>query len=70
MKLVTIFLTVVLGNFLFSESLLFKNASVYTGNTTEIFKDHDIYVVDGKIAAIDKDINLSADNLSADMFGF
>tara|TARA_Y100001970_G_scaffold292277_1_gene432892 strand:+ start:1239 stop:2456 length:1218 start_codon:yes stop_codon:yes gene_type:complete len=63
MKVVIIFLTFILGNLLLSESLLFKNASVYTGNTTDILKNHDIYIVDGKISAIDKGIDLSADKI-------
>ena len=61
MKIVYTFLAVTLANFLFSESLLFKNASVYTGNADEVFEDHDIYVVNGKIVEINKDIDLSAD---------
>ncbi len=61
MKIVYTFLAVTLANFLFSESLLFKNASVYTGNADEVFEDHDIYVVNGKIVEINKDLDLSAD---------
>ena len=63
MKIVYTFLAVTLANFLFSESLLFKNASVYTGNVDEVFEDHDIYVVNGKIVEISEDIDLSADKI-------
>ena len=63
MKIVYTFLAVTLANFLFSESLLFKNASVYTGNVDEVFEDHDIYVVNGKIVEINKDLDLSADKI-------
>ena len=63
MKIVYTFLVVTLANFLFSESLLFKNASVYTGNADEVFEDHDIYVVNGKIVEINKDLDLSADKI-------
>jgi len=63
MKIVYTFLAVTLANFLFSESLLFKNASVYTGNLDEVYEDHDIYVVNGKIVEINKDIDLSADKI-------
>ncbi len=63
MKIVYTFLAVTLANFLFSESLLFKNASVYTGNADEVFEDHDIYVVNGKIVEINKDLDLSADKI-------
>ena len=63
MKIVYIFLAVTLANFIFSESLLFKNASVYTGNVDEVFEDHDIYVVNGKIVEINKDLDLSADKI-------
>jgi len=62
-KIVYIFLAVTLTNFLYTESLLFKNASVYTGTSKEIFEDYDIYVVNGKISDISQDIDLSADKI-------
>ena len=63
MKIVYTFLAVTLANFIFSESLLFKNASIYTGTVDEVFEDHDIYVVNGKIVEINKDLDLSADKI-------
>ena len=63
MKIVYTFLALTLANFIFSESLLFKNASIYTGTVDEVFEDHDIYVVNGKIVEINKDLDLSADKI-------
>ena len=36
--------------------LLLKNATIYTGYTDKVLKDHDILIIDSKIAKVDKDI--------------
>ena len=58
MRIINAFFILILGNFLFSESILFKNASIYAGDGTEILEDHDLYVVDGKIFDIRKNIEV------------
>jgi len=63
MRIINTFFILLLGNFLFSESILFKNASIYAGDGTEILEDHDLYVVDGKIFDIRKNIKASSDKV-------
>ena len=63
MRIINAFFILILGNFLFSESILFKNASIYAGDGTEILEDHDLYVVDGKIFDIRKNIEVSSDKV-------
>ncbi len=63
MRIVNAFLILIISNFLFSESILFKKASIYTGESKEILKEHDLYVVDGKIFDIRRDIEVSADKV-------
>ena len=63
MRIINTFFILLLGNFLFSESILFKNASIYAGDGTEILEDHDLYVVDGKIFDIRKNIEVSSDKV-------
>ncbi len=63
MRIINAFFILILGNFLFSESILFKNASIYAGDGTEILEDHDLYVVDGKIFDIRKNIKASSDKV-------
>ena len=63
MRIINTFFILILGNFLFSESILFKNASIYAGDGTEILEDHDLYVVDGKIFDIRKNIKASSDKV-------
>ena len=63
MRIVNVFLILFMSNFVFSESILFKNASIYTGETKEMLKDHDLYVVDGKISDIGRNIRVPADKV-------
>ena len=63
MRIVNLLLVLIISNFAFSESILFKNASIYTGDSKEMLKEHDLLVVDGKISDIRSDITLSADKV-------
>ena len=63
MRIVNLLLVLIISNFAFSESILFKNASIYTGDSTEILKEHDLLIVDGKISDIRSDITISADKV-------
>ena len=63
MRKVNLFIFLIISNFVFSESILFKNASIYTGESAEMLKEYDLLIVDGKISDIRKNITVPADEV-------
>ena len=63
MRIANALLLLIISNFIFSESVLFKNASIYTGESKQMLKGHDLYVVDGKISDIGINLEVPADKV-------
>ena len=51
---VNLFIFLIISNFVFSESILFKNASIYTGESAEMLKEYDLLIVDGKFLILER----------------
>ena len=63
MRIANALLLLIISNFILSESVLFKNASIYTGESKQMLKGHDLYVVDGKISDIGINLEVPADKV-------
>ena len=63
MRIANALLLLIISNFILSESVLFKNASIYTGESKQMLKRHDLYVVDGKISDIGINLEVPADKV-------
>mgnify|MGYP001372187819 FL=1 len=63
MRIANVLLLLIISNFILSESVLFKNASIYTGESKQLLKGHDLYVVDGKISDIGINLEVPADKV-------
>ena len=63
MRIVNLLLVLIISNFAFSESILFKNASIYTGESKEMLNEYDLLIVDEKISDIRRNITAQADKV-------
>ena len=63
MRIANALLLLIISNLIFSESVLIKNASIYTGESKQMLKGHDLYVVDGKISDIGINLEVPADKV-------
>ena len=63
MRIANALLLLIISNFILSESVLFKNASIYTGESKQMLKRHDLYVVDGKISGIGINLEVPANKV-------